>query len=55
MIVAADRRAVEKLARRLEVGLFVRTLPGKGKIFSLDECEEHLTPAEVDFLYAAGR
>jgi hypothetical protein len=55
VVVAAQHRAVEKLPRRLQIGFFVWTVPGKSKIFSLDERQEHLAPAKVDFFHAAGR
>jgi hypothetical protein len=55
VIGATDRCAAQKLTGNLEIGFFVWTMSGKSKIFPLDERQEHLAPAEVDFLHAAGR
>ena len=55
MVVTANLTAVKQLAGRLEIGVLVRTLSGKREIFALDERQENLAPAEIDFLHGAGR
>jgi len=51
MVVATQLDSVEQLSGRLQIRLFVRTLPRKRKIFPLDERQQHLTSAEVDFFH----
>jgi hypothetical protein len=55
VIVAANLAAIEKLAGGFQISFFMRALSGKGEIFSLDERQEHLASAEVDFFHATGR
>ena len=51
MIVAANFATVEKLTGGLKIGIFMGTLAREGKIFALDERQDHLASAEVDFFH----
>jgi hypothetical protein len=53
VIHATNSFAVE--GRSLEIRFFVRTLSRKGEIFSADERQQCLAPAEIDLFHRTGR
>jgi ABC-type branched-subunit amino acid transport system ATPase component len=55
VVVTTQFGSVNQLSGGLQVSLFMRALLRERKVLSLDERQQHLTSAEVDFFHDTRR